>query len=108
MSNESGRQATARAEAMKVLSDVHGVPWNDTSGYLAVWFEGGHSYSQALEQILNGVLLPGQEPPAEPDLPGKPEEVVEIPAEVVKPRQTNSPKVPEIAKPKRPAPKKKP
>lgn len=108
MSNESGRQATARAEAQKLLADEHGIDWNDTGGYLALWFESGRSYSEALDWIRQGVLLPSDIAAAEAgDLPGKPEELIEIPAEV-KPRSTNSPKVPQPAKPKRPAPKKKP
>lgn len=83
MSNESGRQATARAEAQKLLADEHGIEWNDTGGYLAMWFEGGRSYTEALGWIKQGVLLPSDIAAAEAgDLPGKPEELIEVPPEV--------------------------
>ena len=95
--NESGRQATARAEAMKVLTEKHGVPWADTSGYLAKWAE-SHSYTDALAQIKAGVVLPGAEPAKTPKAiveskPAKKPASVPVPKPVVSVRDGQARKV---------------
>ena len=116
MSNESGRQATARAEAMKLLSTDHQIDWNDTGGYLALWFESGRSYTEALDWIKQGVLLPSDivaaesgglvvEPAVSDDPPVG--DLTEL-SRAVRPNVTNSPKITQLAKPKRPVAKKKP